>query len=838
MLSKFSYLLQTSTLIVLVLFLNGCDLLYSNNESHSISTLKEPIYSYALLGPMSDSIVRIQRVSDKSIIYTTQTEAYGNEQDITWGNIKVGSFKVDINSSIEDSDLLLIRVTNGKSIDANGDEKIDNTFTSLKGELLAYVNAKDLREEGVKVTALTTLAALEVLDEDNVQQIKEKLTLYTQKLLRLSIDSYYEIDYKDLYAFTPNYTLDKSFYNPKLYSQLYESGFIQAVFEDLNLTAFKFMDEDSDGLTWESELFIGSNDTLVDSDGDGIADKDEVTLGLNPNSIDTDFDGLNDYEELNSLTDPNNSDSDGDYFSDSYELQHSTDPMNPDEDANGVLDGLDGDPLFKYQWHLKSNGNVVSNTHNISTIVGNDLDIFKVYSYQRGDETSTLIQVVDTGVELIHEDLNIDTQRSYNSINGSNDPSPTRRVSSYDKLAPFEVGHGTAVAGIIGAIANNGVGLRGVVPNAKIVGSNWLEEQSIYELDALWYNSVGANEILVSNNSWGAYKSKDKSFEDIMRLASEQLRDGKGRIFTFASGNDREAFGNANLSYIANNRYAVTVASLRHDNTFSEYSNPGSNILVSAYGGASYDRAPTIATTLLTGMSYYESELGLSLGAITFDDDDKKSYTYAMNGTSAATPMVSGAIALTLESCPDLTWRDVRWLLSYTSKKIDINNEQWVTNSAGRAHNINYGYGLIDTNAMILECRSQYYELLPHEIKVGSGLKNMNVHIPDTNSSVTIDMKISDDVIVEWVELIFDSNHPYAGDYEVVLVSPSGTRTQLITPNELRSDYYKDGFRLSSAAYMGEQSLGTWSVEVTDRLELDSGYVNSLELSIYGHMRR
>lgn len=809
--AKLIFSLRVSTILVFTLLFSGC---FESSENSSISNPKEPIYSYALFSPLSDANVTIVSVETKEVLFngvTTQT----------------GSFVVDINDSYPGEELILVKIKNGIE---------SSSHSVFLGELYAYTTVKVIKEVGIKVNALTTLAFGEVSQDDSPDQILTKLSLYAKKLLRLSLNDDKEIDYRDLNQYIPANVLDKNFINPNFYEQLESSGFLDALLHGENLENFKILDIDNDGLSWEDEILLGSSVTNSDSDGDGILDKDELLLGLDPTNRDSDFDSISDFDELNGGTDPTKSDSDGDYFSDSYELEHGSDPLEADENANGILDGLDGDPLFQYQWYIKSHGDIVSNTNGVATVLGNDLDILQVYSYQRGNN-STIVQVVDTGVELLHEDLNIDTLRSYNSVNGTNDPTATRGVSSYDKISPFEIGHGTAVAGIIGAIANNGVGLRGVVPFVKIAGSNWLEEQSILELDRLWYNSQGANEILVSNNSWGAYMLKDRSYEEILRVASNELRDGKGRIFTFASGNDRKTYGNANLSYIANNRYAITVAALDHNNTYADYSNPGSNILVSAYGGALYEDGPSIATTLLMGKSYYENELGISLGAITFDDDSNRNYTYAMNGTSAATPMVSGAIALVLTSCPDLTWRDVRWLLSYTSKVIDSEDEYWVKNAAKRSHNINYGFGLIDANSMINECRSKYYTLLPPEISANISRENINVYIPDNNLTYDIAMNFKEEFVIEWVELTVDSNHPYAGDYEINLISPSGTKTEIISPNELRTAYYKGGFRFSSAAFMGEKSQGVWKVQVTDRLTLDSGTITSLDLKIYGHYR-
>lgn len=836
-------LLGVSAYFVLTSFISGCSGgggSSSNGDSSTtnlVSTTKQPLISYAVLGPLSGSDVKIYRVSDNLIAQQTQTKMYSNETRVIWPENTVGSFVVDINSSFEDNDLMAVEISSGVDIDSNDDGKIvPEEFKAFNGLIRTYATVNDLKNTSVYVNALTHLGSLGITNKNSQINILETLNAYAKKIFIRSINGDNEINYQDLNAYIPSIEESKNFFNKNMYEQLHSSGVIESILDNKNITELLLSDVDGDTLSLEDELYIGSNSNKEDTDGDGLNDNQEISLGSSPLREDTDFDGINDFDEVNLGTKVSNPDSDNDYIPDGIEKKNNTNPLDSDENSNNVLDGLEGDPFFKYQWHIQSNGDVINNTKNISTIAGNDLGIMDVYHYQLGNGSSTVVQVVDTGVELVHEDLKIDISRSLNAINGSQDPSATSLVNSYDSYSPLQIGHGTAVAGIIAARANNSKGLRGVIPYGTIAGSNWLEEQSLYELEKVWYSGAGANEILVSNNSWGSYYLKDKSFEDIMKLASEQLRDGKGRIFTVAAGNERKDYGNANLSYVANNRYAIAVAGLRHDNTYASYSNPGSNILVSAYSGERYFEAPTIASTLLTGESYYESELGSSAGAITFDDDEEKSYTYSMNGTSAATPMVSGSIALTLESCPELTWRDVRWLLSLSSKKVDSEDENWVKNAAGREHNINYGFGLIDADAMIKECRSTYYKKLPALEYISSVVKkDINIQIPDDKTTVEVKIEYGSLFTIEWVELIVNSNHPYSGDLEILLLSPSGTKTQIIAPNDIRSNLYSGGFRFSSAAFMGEKSKGVWKVQVIDQLEGDIGSVHALELKIYGH---
>jgi len=174
----------------------------------------------------------------------------------------------------------------------------------------------------------------------------------------------------------------------------------------------------------------------------------------------------------------------------------------------------------------------------------------------------------------------------------------------------------------------------------------------------------------------------------------------------------------------------LTVASLNANDKFASYSNRGSNILVSAYGGEHYYTGPTIMTSSLMGESYYESELAGRKGVVTVDEDTQRNYTYAMNGTSAAAPIVSGIIALTLNVCPDLSYRDIRWLIAHTAKRVDKTAENWVKNSAGLWHSIDYGYGKIDAKGMIDLCSSNAFKRLPSLKKASVTEADINRIIP------------------------------------------------------------------------------------------------------------
>jgi len=427
------------------------------------------------------------------------------------------------------------------------------------------------------------------------------------------------------------------------------------------------------------------------------------------------------------------------------------------------------------------------------------------------------LQIVDSGIDVNHEDLkdNIDLNRS---LNGSETGEPTPG-------GVFKP-HGTMLAGIVAAMAFNGKGVRGVAPFAKIAGSNWLVSQSLDGLDAAWYSGEGANEIAVSNNSWGTYYTTDTFYEDIMEQGTKDLRNGKGRVYVFASGNARTSNADANIQYVINNRFALVVSAIEHNNKVASYSTPGANIWISAYGGSvSYDEGPTIATTYLSGES-----------TRTWAEDQKGNYTYAMAGSSAAAPMVTGEIALLLEACPDLGWRDVKYILAKSAKQIDSQNSSWVTNAAGLHFSRDYGFGLVNVKDAIEICKNGYNNI--SMTKTSSTTFETNSTI---GSKKDITIAIKNDMKIEWVEATLDIDTQGASDIDIFITSPSGTKVQLLKhgthvgqffiPNK---DWMKGGFRFSTGAFLDESSIGDWSLEIVNT-KTQEATLKKAELKVYGH---
>ena len=309
------------------------------------------------------------------------------------------------------------------------------------------------------------------------------------------------------------------------------------------------------------------------------------------------------------------------------------------------------EPLFYQQWAIEYNqtfyeDNQIDKDANIHTN-----DLLKKYSGK-----GVKVAIIDDYVDTNHEDLTI--SKTYSIITHSQ-----KLQYSDDDL------HGTAVTGIIAARANK-KGILGIAYNSEIIFiqmNNSMAESEIIEMFEK-AKELGAD---IINCSWGTYTQSDALQGEINKLVTNG-RDKKGIIILFAVGND-----NQNLDEVDDEskmKNIIAVGATNSDNKRAVYSNYGSNLDVMAPGGYYYG----ITTTDISGNEGYNNT-NYNLY------DDKNSFA----GTSAATPIMSGVIALMLEENPNLTYSDIMNIIKNYSDKIG-------TLEYKNDRNNYYGYGKVN----------------------------------------------------------------------------------------------------------------------------------------------
>ncbi len=247
---------------------------------------------------------------------------------------------------------------------------------------------------------------------------------------------------------------------------------------------------------------------------------------------------------------------------------------------------------------------------------------------------NVVVAVIDTGVDYNHASLSPNMVAGYDFKDNDSDP--------MDKTGRQNPGHGTHCAGAVGATGLVDGGIVGLSPTVSIMPLRFLGEDGSGDLDSAikaidYAVEKGAH---VISASWGAAvpKAQAKPLLEAIKRA-----DDKGVIFVAAAANDGKNNDKTEM-YPANNGYpnSITVAASGATDAKPSWSNYGTATVHVASPGEN------IMSTL-PGNKYGN-----------------------LSGTSMATPLVSGLVALLKAQDPSLTGSQIRAILQATGAKVSI----------------------------------------------------------------------------------------------------------------------------------------------------------------------
>ena len=540
-----------------------------------------------------------------------------------------------------------------------------------------------------------------------------------------------------------------------------------------------------------------------------------------------------------------------------------------------------GDPLFAEQWHLRNTGQTTFSDN--GGTAGADLRMATAIDAGQNGAGAKLA-VVDTGIEICHPDLAANT-----GAGGSfNFAFPARPGSS--RTDPFNFStlgdHGTSVAGVAAAAANNGHGGRGVAPEVTLVGFNPLEASGGGGPDpeapaqtALMLSLGGSDRdpdsasVDIFNMSFGYVAPSENSAEEFARLfamGTERLRSGRGALYVKAAGNafdfcdqahpfSRElGCVNSNADPDQNLPWLIVVGGFNADDVKSSYSSAGANLWVVGPSGEDGVEGPAMITTdqagAHAGYSQFPQNRLMSAHPLNRDGD----YVSAFGGTSAATPAVAGVIAILLGVNPDLTWRDVKHILATTARMIDpdiaevraafngtpyVAQHAWQTNAAGYDFHNWYGFGAVDVDAAVAMAADHAADGLGTFVEsewFDAGAEaEMSLAIPDADgagaSSVFEIAGLPDTANIEAVVLEIAVEHANTFDLGVTLQSPAGTANVVNPPLNAVLEGFPglNDWRLLSNAFYGENPNGAWTLHLADLAAADTGSLTGWRLRFY-----
>ncbi|MDR8050297.1 proprotein convertase P-domain-containing protein [Burkholderia cenocepacia] len=320
---------------------------------------------------------------------------------------------------------------------------------------------------------------------------------------------------------------------------------------------------------------------------------------------------------------------------------------------------------------------------------------------------------------------------------------------------------------------------------------------------------------------------------------------------------------------------ALSVAAVNAAGKRASYSSTGSVLWISGLGGElGHQReyvlnggqlppeatrfpdayfGPAITTSDVMGCAKGVNRYGASSNALDFGPrspiDSSCNYTAIANGTSSAAPTVSGVIALMLQVNSNLSWRDIKYILATTARKIDrdqgdvvwdgvVVDSGWVTNTSNRSFSNQLGFGLVDATAAVAAAR-RFVSLPALTRTQWHRYGGTPVAIPyRSDKSGFAAIEVSDDVKIESVQLRINTTHRNPRNLRIAVISPSGTRS-IVMPALTGTKLLGEGFEIgltATNAFLDEPSKGTWKLQVIDVLNPSSASsLISWEVLVIGH---
>jgi hypothetical protein len=414
------------------------------------------------------------------------------------------------------------------------------------------------------------------------------------------------------------------------------------------------------------------------------------------------------------------------------------------------------DPYFTNQWGVRNVGQSYLGIDRIDGYYNDVLvqkqgtigaDIHLTATWDNENPTSSpLLCIIDTGLDTDHPDISDnlwvnpgeipnngidDDHNGYiDDILGwdfSGDSSYLGQDMPEDNDVGDSVGHGTHVAGIIGATPDNGIGIVGVCGNARLVGLKIFPNamMSVAAKAILYATEIGAD---VINMSWGS------PFRSELLLEVLGYARSRGVLPVAASGN----FGDESVLFPSSYDGVLTVGASNSLDEVTFFSSYGAWVELVAPGR-------DILSLRASGTDMYA---GNGEPDIRIIDD----FYYLADGTSMAAPHVVGAAGVVLSYSPGLSPDQLQNILIESAD--DIIHPYGDTDSTFVGWDRYSGYGRLNVEAAVALLNGTKAKILsPYQSEIiTADLDVSGTAYSESAESYSLEISKSDDLVV-WEEI-------------------------------------------------------------------------------------
>ena len=468
--------------------------------------------------------------------------------------------------------------------------------------------------------------------------------------------------------------------------------------------------------------------------------------------------------------------------------------------SSGVKKVIPNDTYFSYQWSLNNNGSFSMSPAKS----GADIDMEEAWALQTGD-TGIIVGVLDSGVKIDHPDfagriwknysetaangLDDDADGYIDDVNGWNFAYGNNNVMD-------DEGHGTNVAGIIGAKSNNGLGYTGVDWKCKIMTLK-TQDSAGYGYYSAWVSAI--------------YYAVAKG----------------ARVLNMSVGgtSSSTAVNNA-VSYAIANKVVIVACMMNTNSNTPYYPAKCADVIAVGATNPNDTRCNPFFWSATSGSNYGSHISVVAPGNYIYGPNHKSNtdYSWYWGGTSQATPHVAGLVALLLAQDSTRTPAQLKLVIESTAK-----DQVGLATEDTPGWDQYYGYGRINAYKAL----DYYYAYVNGSIKtpLGYKVKTVNVSVTGTKS-IAAPIVLSDSIGTYNHQLIKGYSYTFKASKNNDIAKANGVTTldiALMQSHILQKSILNNPYKIIAADVNGDGKISTLDIVLMKRLILgmDTAFTNS-----------